>query len=36
MNRRELIKASMRELERIKVIEAVARGRLACYQAPSG
>jgi transposase len=33
MDRRGLITASMRELERIKVIEAVVDGRLCCYQA---
>ena len=33
MNGRELITASMRELERVKVIEAVIEGRLRCFQA---
>jgi transposase len=33
MNGRELITASMRELERVKVIEAVVEGRLRCFQA---
>jgi transposase len=33
MNGRELITASMRELERVKVIEAVIEGRLRCLQA---
>jgi transposase len=33
MNGRELITASMRELERVKVIEAVTEGRLRCFQA---
>jgi transposase len=33
MNGRGLITASMRELERVKVIEAVLEGRLRCFQA---
>jgi transposase len=33
MDRRGLVTASMRELERIKVIEAVVEARLGCYQA---
>ncbi|WP_321924334.1 hypothetical protein [Paraburkholderia guartelaensis] len=34
MNGRELTTASMRELERVKVIEAVVEGRLRrCFQA---
>ena len=33
MNGRGLITASMRELERVKVIEAVIEGRLRCFQA---
>lgn len=33
MNGRELITASMRELERVKVIAAVVEGRLRCFQA---
>ncbi|MBB2931527.1 hypothetical protein [Paraburkholderia silvatlantica] len=33
MNGRERITASMRELERVKVIEAVIEGRLRCFQA---
>jgi len=33
MNGRDLITASMRELERVKVIEAVIEGRLRCFQA---
>lgn len=33
MNGRELITASMRELERVKVIEAVVEGRPRCFQA---
>jgi transposase len=33
MDERGLITASMRELERIKLIEAVVEGRLGCYQA---
>ncbi|WP_207001726.1 ISNCY family transposase [Trinickia mobilis] len=33
MNGRELITASMRELERVKIIEAVVEGRLRCVQA---
>jgi transposase len=33
MNGRELITASMRELERVKVVEAVVDGRLRCFQA---
>ncbi|MEM5296242.1 helix-turn-helix domain-containing protein, partial [Burkholderia sp. JPY481] len=33
MNGRGLITASMRELERVKVIEAVIEGRLHCFQA---
>jgi transposase len=33
MNGRGLITASMRELERVKVIEAVVEGRLRCFQA---
>ena len=33
MNGRGLITASMRELERVKVIEAVIEGRLKCFQA---
>ena len=33
MNGRGLITASMRELERVKVIEAVVEGRLRCCQA---
>jgi hypothetical protein len=33
MNGRGLITATMRELERVKVIEAVIEGRLRCFQA---
>ena len=33
MNGRGLITASMRELERVKIIEAVVEGRLRCFQA---
>ena len=33
MSERELITASMRELERVKIIEAVVEGRLRCFQA---
>jgi len=33
MNGRDLITATMRELERVKVIEAVIEGRLRCFQA---
>ncbi len=36
MDRHGLITASMRELERIKVIEAVVDGRLCCFKRPSG
>ncbi|WP_436231381.1 helix-turn-helix domain-containing protein, partial [Caballeronia sp. LjRoot29] len=33
MNGRGLITATMRELERVKIIEAVIEGRLRCFQA---
>jgi hypothetical protein len=33
MNGRGLITATMHELERVKVIEAVIEGRLRCFQA---